>query len=802
MKLNILLMRRIVFVAFLFVSLINYGQNNSSPSYTISGRIIDNATGNPLEYATVIFRNTDSNEIRFGCVSTKNGKFSIDVATGTYDATVEMLSFKTKKLNLTKVSRNFDLGNIRLDLDTEFLQEVEITASQNAVSIKPNKMVFNVSNDMSASGNTATSILNNIPVVTVDAEGVISLRGQPNVTVMINGKTSAMTKTEALKSLPAEIIERIEVISNPGAAYRADAMGIINILLKKGKDNGLNASSTITGGHKGYYGGLVTLNHKTDKINFFTNGSYYHRNPVRVAEYMNEYTTDNQPTASISELSNNNNKARVFYGTIGATFSVSDKTDITASLNFSDINNDGNNETTTIIYDGQNNPFNSNIRMNMEDFSNDIFEYQLSFEQRFAKEGSLLKAAFSYAEDSEKFDYDIKNSSLLFTNESYTIDNELKNTMIDVSFSSPIGEASSINFGYAGEFGNIPFSLKESADLFSLEYLEDVHAAFATFDHESDKFYYELGLRAEFVNTLIDYHTLPDIERSYEDLFPSAYVNMMLSDTKYLYFSYSKSIQRPTYTELQPFEQKISETLAYKGNEQLMPVYADQLEMGYTYSSNKFTLSSVAFYHIYKDYWQEITFNTGYSLAIVPKMITTPMNVGKLNYYGLNLTAQLKAGKNLSLTGNALLSNFDQSGTYQGTNFIGDSVYRDYNHDGFTGSFSLLSQLRIPKLIDVQLNIKHNLISEGPYSTRKAYSAVNVALQREILNKNGTLSLTIDDLFKSIKTKRDRFLPGYFSESIIRNKYRTALLSFTYRFNQSKKEQKIDFSKKDLKPNF
>ena len=261
-------MRSKLLVAFFFSTLISLGQNNPS-SFTITGKITDLQTGEALEYATIIFRNSSSNEIQFGCISSKNGKFSIEVEAGIYNASVEMLAYKTKKLNLTEVSRDFDLGEIGLELDTEILGEVQITATQKTVSIKPNKVIFNVSNDMSAAGNTATSVLNNIPSVSVDSEGNISLRGQQNVTVMINGKTSAMTKTEALKSLPAELIDRIEVISNPGAEFRADALGIINILLKKGQDNGLNASTTLTGGYKGYYGALITLNHKSDKVNFF-----------------------------------------------------------------------------------------------------------------------------------------------------------------------------------------------------------------------------------------------------------------------------------------------------------------------------------------------------------------------------------------------------------------------------------------------------------------------------------------------------------------------------------------------------
>ena len=427
-------------------------------------------------------------------------------------------------------------------------------------------------------------------------------------------------------------------------------------------------------------------------MNFFTNGSYFHRNPVREAFYQNEYSTNNALVGSINETNENNNKADVFYGTIGATLPLWNKSMLTASINLNDIENEGRNTTTTRFFDDLNNLSSSNDRFNLEEFRNTIVEYQLDFEQHFSKEGQILKTSFTYSSDQETYNNNITNTHLDFTNESYIIENELNNTMIDFSFVSPIGEASNYSFGYSGEFGEIPFALKDAIEPFALKYSEDIHGAFATFDHESEKIYYELGIRSEFVNTKIDYDgQLADIERNYEDFFPSAYIYLMLSDSKNLSLSYSRNIQRPTYSDLQPFEQKISETSSYKGNEKLLPVYVDQLEFSYMYSSNKFSISSLLFFHVYKDYWQEITYESGLEIAGIPKIMTTPWNVGKLNYYGINITSQLSLSQRLNLTGNFLLVNFDQSGTFEGKNLADESYFRDYNHSGINGSFSLLS---------------------------------------------------------------------------------------------------------------
>ncbi|MHB1197058.1 MAG: carboxypeptidase-like regulatory domain-containing protein, partial [Lutibacter sp.] len=216
-------MRRLLLTLIIFIPVLSFSQKKNNPTFTITGKIIDAVSKKPLEDATIIFKSIDSNLIKFGGITNQKGNFSIDVEKETYRVSIEFISYETKILNLSTINRNFNLGVIELELDTEILNEVEIIGGKKTVEFKTNKIVFNVDKDVASNGGVATDILNNIPSVSVDPNGGITVQGHGSVQVMINGKISSLSKTDALKSLPAGSIEKIEVIANPGAKYDASA---------------------------------------------------------------------------------------------------------------------------------------------------------------------------------------------------------------------------------------------------------------------------------------------------------------------------------------------------------------------------------------------------------------------------------------------------------------------------------------------------------------------------------------------------------------------------------------------------
>ena len=796
-------MRRLFLVLFIISPSLIFSQEKNNPLYTISGKIIDNTTQLPIEDATIIFKSTDLNQIKFGGITNARGKFSIDVEEGTYNASVEYLSYQTKKLNISTITRDLNIGTIELELDTEFLDEIEIIGEKSTLEFKANKLIYNVGKDISAASGVATDLLNNIPSVSVSPEGEISIRGQ-KATVMINGKTSTLTKDEAIKSLPAGSIEKVEVITNPGAKYKASTTGIINITLKKGKDEGLNASITTSGGVKDYYGGLLTLNHKSKTVNFFTNTSYSHSNPITTASYKNEYFNNGVSTSFLNEESDFNNKRTTFVSTIGSDFYISKNTTLTTSLNYSNLNYDTSSLTNTNFLDTSHIETSSNERNYLGDFTNEIIEVIAEFEHNFKKEGRKITSYVIYTNDEERKDNKVTNSNPNFTNEDYTESVNLTNTIFDLNFESPLSKNSNYAIGYNGEFGNVPFINTGSLTNTDINYSENVHQGFIDYEMEGEKLYFNVGLRAEFVEATIDYVNSNTIQlKKYNDVFPSLSIDYSLNNSNSLSVSYRKGISRPTPHDLQPFEEKISETSSYIGNENIDPIYYDLSNLSYVFSKEKITLSSSLFFRRYNDYSQLVTFETGETINGAPKIITTPRNIGKVDQYGIDFTTSFKAFKNLNITAYAILYNFAQTGAYESINTNNEPILLDFNNENVEGNFSVQAQLKIPTLFNIQINTKHYTNSKGPFSTRKAYTFASAAINKDLFNKDATISLTVDDVFKSRVTDRDRFDTNYFSKSLIENKYRTIILSFTYRFNQSKKDRRIDFdTEKNIKPNY
>lgn len=784
--------------------ILSFSQKNNNPIYTITGKIIDATSKKPLEDAIIIFKSIDSNQIKFGSITNQKGHFSIDVEKETYSVSVEFIAYQTKYLNLSAITKDLNLGVIELELDTEILGEVEIVAEKRTLEFKSNKIVFNVEKDIASNGGVAIDILNNIPSVSVDPNGEITVQGQGNVQVLINGKTSSLSKTDALKSLPAGSIENIEVIANPGAKYDASALSVINIILKKGKDEGLNASLTATGGYKDYSGGLITLNNKSKNLNFFVNASYNHSNPITSASSENEYFENSSTTSFLNENSEFNSKKDAFYGTIGTDFYLSKSTTLSTSVNFQNVVNKSNTITSSTIFDASKMPAVSNERTHVGKLDNELFEFVVDFEQNFKKEGRQLTSSILYTKDADDINNNVENTNTAnFTDETYTEKNKLQNTSFEINFVNPIGKSSTYSVGYKGNFGKVPFKYSSASEDSNIDYSENVNAAFIEFENEGEKFYYGIGLRAEFTELKVDYLNLNTSQKKeFNEVLPSVYLQYSINDLKSLSLSYSKKMFTPSYNQLQPFEQKYSETSSYIGNPTLNPIYIDASSLGYKYYGNKVIFSSSLNFSRYNDYWENATYETGEHINGVNKIITTPVNVGKVDYYGLDITTVFKPSKSLNFTGNINLYNFDQSGVYETVNSANEIIILDYNHASLNGAFSILTQLKIPKVFDFQINAKHFLISKGPYSTRKAYTYASAAINKDLFNKDASISLTVDDLFKSEKTDRDRFNANYFSKSLIENKHRTILLSLTYRFNQSQKDRKIDFDKKDIKPNY
>jgi len=275
-------MKYLLSIILLIGSLNLYSQQYSiSQKLTLQGKIIKKNTGQALEYATVVLQQVKTKKLSGGITNAK-GMFYFETLPRIYNISFEFMGFKKILLKNQKIDKDRDFETINLLPAAQSLGEVEVIAEKSTVEIKLDKKIYNVGKDMTVKGGTASDVLENVPSVTVDQDGTISLRGNDNVTVLINGKPSALAGfngSDALRQLPAEAIEKIEVITSPSARYDAEGTGgILNIVLRKSKLSGFNGSTQLTLGNPDKAGLSANLNYHSKKFNLFTNSAYNYRN--------------------------------------------------------------------------------------------------------------------------------------------------------------------------------------------------------------------------------------------------------------------------------------------------------------------------------------------------------------------------------------------------------------------------------------------------------------------------------------------------------------------------------------------
>ena len=255
-------------------------QNNANMTFEVSGKVIDSETNEPLEYATIYLNSKSNSKLVFGGLTDENGKFVFDVKPGMYELKIDYLNFISYSNEELLVNKNIDLGSIPLNLDFSMLDEVEVRAERTEVEIRLDKKIYNVGQDITVRGGSVSDVLANIPSLEVDIDGNVSLRGNNNVKILINGKPSGiigLSGPEGLRSIPSESIQQVEVVTSPSARYEAEGTaGILNIILKKQDLLGFNGNVNLNLGIPESTGLNGSFNLRNNKINFFNTTSIKH----------------------------------------------------------------------------------------------------------------------------------------------------------------------------------------------------------------------------------------------------------------------------------------------------------------------------------------------------------------------------------------------------------------------------------------------------------------------------------------------------------------------------------------------
>ena len=778
-------------------SYIGYAQNGS-----ITGRIMDKASGEKLEYATITLFTVSDSSLVTGNISDAKGRFNLsNLKDGNYFLKVGFIGYKDvilKDLKINETNSTIDLGSIKITESAEKLSTFEIEETIDVVDNKIDRKVYKVEKMGVTEGGTVDDVLEVIPSVEVDIDGNVSLRGSQNVTILMDGKPTGVSGEDLqsyLESLPANSIENVEVITNPSAKFDPDGMaGIINIITKRnvleGMHGNINVNGGIGNGNKriGSTSGMFSL--KTGKWNLMLNYGFNWREQLREGRTFRE----NRFADSLSILKQNNEGEGISKSgrvKIGADYYLNDKNTISFGTSY---NLRGRSRTDSVFYHNEDHlggPLGDYHRLTTDDGAHTHISTDLDYKHLFDKEGHELTLGAGYRLFDGTFNGDYvevphfqrvpanyyslqQRTSTLPLSGTYTLQLDYirplaKNNMLELGYKSIIGNSSSDFFS-------------ESIDTISNDWQDDlhlinhfkreqqIHSLYAVYKQNIKKFGYQFGLRGEqAVMTSELINTGETFRNEYLSLFPTIHMSYMLPQKQQLKASYSRRLNRPHGRLLNPFTNFSDPQNIRVGNPFLLPEYIDSYEIEYEKVWKKTSVTSSVYYKQINDM---IT-----RLKRVERGISTTsfQNLGTARNYGLEVILNTKISKWWSL----MLS----SNLYQ-TELEGDEENSELNASGYAYSIKALSTWYLPKDVSIQLSSRYNspkVLAQGEISEMH-YS--DISIRKKVLKRKGTVSLKVTDV---LNTREYQFItqgPTFFQDSFRKRHSRFIQIGFSYSFGK------------------
>ena len=780
--------------------------------YEIKGKVIDDQ-GIPLEMASVKVIPTNNPEDVKGSVTDFDGDFSIKVDSGTYHIEVEFISFETKKINNKSINKDTNLGTISLQFAQQELDEVNVVYETTQVDVRLDKKIYNVGKDLTTAGGTVSEALANVPSVTVDVDGAISLRGNANVRILINGKPSSVAgfgDQDVFQQLPADAIESVEVITSPSARYDAEGSGgIINIILKREKTLGINGSFRGTIGDPRNTGAYTNINLRTDKFNIFNNLGYTDRKGPGNAFYDNQYP-GNPNFDRIIENRKYDRSGENFNMNTGVEYFFDETSSLTASffMRLGDDLDRTRNRTTRFLNQTENS---TTLRTEEEAEDDKRFQYALNYEKRFDPDNRdhKLTADFQYSNKDETKDNrifeDIISPSTDFVARQNVFETEdEKSFLIQADYVLPIGETQ-FEAGFRGDYSDAkqgflvnrklaedaPFTLNDSLSS-TFNFQQNITAVYSQYgDKLGDKFSFLLGLR--FEQTQLKGETIPvneenfdqnfNFDKTFNGLFPTVNLIYEIGEEENISLGYNRRINRPRSWFLNPFPSQSSRTNIFQGNPDLDPAFANAFDLGYLKQWEQITLTGSVYYQRETESFERVQRDTGRDTAEdgIDIIENIPINLSTEERYGAELGLLYNPAKWLRTNLSFNYFRFESDGEFEGIEY-------GATNESYFGRFS--ANVILPWDIQWQTNAFYRGPRENAQTKTDPIASLDLAFSKDILNEKATISLNVRDLFNS--RVRDQFTvtPNFISDSEFQWRERQVTLTFVYRFNQPKDKRR------------
>ncbi|MBT2623283.1 TonB-dependent receptor [Chryseobacterium sp. ISL-6] len=789
----------------------------------ISGTIV-NKNNQAVPYASVTFSNKQNKLFSDAALTDEKGQYKLDLTPGNYDITVEAIDYKKNVIN-KQITAAGNIGALAIEpeksatnLKTQDIQGVTITVQAKPYKVELDKRTYDPSQDIVSKGGNLQDVLSNVPSVSVETDGTVSMRGSSNVKFLINGKPSALLGIDdganALQSIPADQIDRIEVITNPSSKFEASGTaGILNIILKKSKKTGFNGSVVGTLGYLPQTNLNTNLSWRKGKFNWFLNGGGGYReskNTNRNNSFFNSGTTQQIDNESITKSKNDNYNASA-----GVTYDINDKTSINASGTVRTFDNQSNGNVTYYDY-FSNNTTGFRQRLNTANGNNLAFQGDFGLDHKFDDKGQNLSLSASLQRNRSNNDTDISDTNNgIFQLQDLVAQKTLNKSFIGkADYELPIGENSKIEAGYRidvnrNNYNNMVMESTATHPLFS--YLEDYsynavykemfNAFYLQFKSKIGKLGYQLGLRDEISKVDIDYLNLAGgaqkTTKNYNNLFPSVFLSYEIAKDNQFLVNYSRRIDRPRSFFMIPNPSYNDNQNIFDGNIDLNPSYVDSYEFGYSISKKNFTINPTLYYRHSSDDVKMLVFKT-VDTNDITTFHTKPINLGNDDRYGLDLNFNWDATKWLKFMGNVDLFGYKTTGTYFDSKTMDKPM--SFDGSGFSTRARLTSTFKVDKTFNFQLQGFYRGAQKTQSQDRKDMYAISFGASKTIWNGNGTIGFNIQDIFNTRAMRSTTYGTDFTRDSYMQWQPRQFALSLTYRFKQGEKVEQPK-KKKDINAN-
>ena len=808
-------MKIIRLLTLILISYELFGQRPSGniPQFKLSGVVIDKETQQPLEYATISLRNPKNPSRLQGGITEAEGKFNIDVFPGTYEISIEYIGFESFTKTGVIIRNNLDLGTIGLLISRTALEGVEVMAEKTEVEIRLDKRIYNVGKDLTVRGGSVADVLDNVPSVTVDIEGNVALRGNDNVRILINGKPSGLvgiSGPQGLQQLPAESIEKVEVVTSPSARYGAEGTaGILNIILKKQELLGFNGNFVANAGQThsniipSNYGGSANINLRKNKFNIFSTNSYSKSLSIGRVFNENEYFNGDKPSTFLEESRKPQRENFSFFSSLGVEYYLKEKTSLILSGFIRDRSGDDYSKNILKRFDTNKELIFQSELIELETDKDDARQISLNLDSEIDEVGQEFTAVFQYEENKEDEKADI-NSSIKDKDELVNQLESEKRILLQADYVLPLDKDTQFEFGYRGNFSNQEndyqvFQIKNGAFEKNtglsnvLVYKEHIHALYSQFGKKLNAFSFLFGLRMEDSKIVVDQRTINDYnEKKYTNFFPTVNLSYEFSESESLILGYSRRISRPRGRFLNPFPSRASVANFFQGNADLDPSYSNTVDIGYLKRWDKVTFNSSIYHQRSTDVFTFIAEDSGQTVEVsqnngsddlvkVPIIIRNPINLAENNRTGFEFTLSYNPSKKSRVFANFNLFNSETIGVHEGV---------DLSRTNLSWFSRVNGKFTIFKDIDWQIQVFYRGPRENAQTKSKGMVFTSLALNKDIFKKKGTLSFRVSDLFNSAMFQSHTFTPTFQNDVVFRRSLPSFNLSMTYRVNQKENAQR------------